>query len=292
MDRKEIVKKYREMVNRLESLPNSGLVIKWWKDRGVDILSYLELQYIRNNNVLSDDILDPQPDKELRIRLNGFEYLVPMKDISHMGDGNKEPWLIKELSNLKENDIFFDVGANLGQFTVPFAKHAKVYAFEPAKNTYPYLEKNIHINNVARNVTIIKAIVSDHVGNTEFYQSDESNIFSGILNPEEYNSEWKSVRRDIIPTVTVDSIVDEYGISKIDWMKVDVEGAEALVIKGSAGCLERKLVKNILIEMHPISIKGTRHQDIYDMLEKNYNLTVLWRSDTLTSFHYLKASAK
>jgi len=292
MDQKEIVKKYREMVNRLESLPNNGLVIKWWKDHGVDILSYLELQYIRNNNVLSDDILDPQPDKELRIRLNGFEYFVPMKDINHMGDGNREPWLIKELSNLKENDIFFDVGANLGQFTVPFAKHTKVYAFEPAKNIYPYLEKNIHINNVAQNVTIIKAIVSDHVGNTEFYQSDESNIFSGILNPEEYNSEWKSVRRDIIPTVTVDSIVDEYGISKIDWMKVDVEGAEALVIKGSAGCLERKLVKNILIEMHPISIKGTHHQDIYDMLEKNYNLTVLWRSDTLTSFHYLKASAK
>jgi FkbM family methyltransferase len=292
IDKSVVKRKYKELLNQLESSPDKDEIIKFWSDHSVDILSYLRFQFLDENNILPLAVLKPKANKILKIRLKGLEYYVPMKDIAHMGDGNREPWLIKELSSLSTGDIFFDIGANLGQFTVPIGKKARVFAFEPEEQTYKYLGKNIELNNIAKNVTLIKAIVSDRTGKTQFYTSELTSLFSGILDPNEYILGWTIIKKTEIPTTTVDIIVDEYKLDRIDWMKIDVEGAEFLVLKGCSESISKGLIKNILIEMHPTTYKGTTQEDIYEFLSKFYSIKVLWRDENNPAFHYLKASLK
>lgn len=288
----EIVKqKYQEIMARLESSPKKSEIIRWWNDHTVDIVSYLRFQFMDENNILPVDVLEPEPDKIIKIRLKGFEYYVPMKDVAHMGDGNREPWLIKELSVLKEGDVFVDVGANLGLFTVPAGKRARVFAFEPDDDNYNILQDNLKLNNVGQNVTVIKEIVTDHIGNAEFYTSSYG-IFSTMIDPSEQSSNWEALKKSIIPTVTLDAFVKRYSLDRIDWIKIDIEGAEVLALKGCAKTLEDKVIRNFLIEMHAQTFKGTEQEEIYSMLSKSYSIKILWRDKNNPAFHYLKASLK
>lgn len=288
----ELVKqKYQEIIDRLESSPDKQEIIRWWNDHTVDIVSYLRFQFIDEGNILPLDVLSPKPEKVIKIRLKGFEYYVPMKDVAHMGDGNREPWLIHELSAVKPGNIFVDVGANLGLFTIPIGKKARVFAFEPEDENYKILIENVKLNNVEQNVTVIKEIVTDHIGKDEFYTSSYG-IFSSIVNPNEQGSNWKALKKSTIPTVTLDVFVEKYRLNKIDWMKIDIEGAEVLALRGCAKTLEKRLIQNFLIEMHPQTAKGTKPEEIYDMLSKSYSTKVLWRDPNNPAYHYMKASLK
>lgn len=75
-------------------------------------------------------------------------------------------------------------------------------------------------------------------------------------------------------------------------MKIDVEGAEVLVIKGATESLNNKIIKNILIEMHAVTLKGTKQDDIYYQLAKTHSIKTLWRDHNNPTFHYLKATLR
>lgn len=121
----------------------------------------------------------------------------------------------------KKDAIFFDLGCNIALWSLyasPYAKH--IYSFEPALETYKIGKKNLENNNI-KNVTLFQKAVAPTDGEMTLYHSTNTTMNS--LKPEVNNTQIK----ETVATIRLDTIVKEQKIDYIDFMKCDVEGAEA-----------------------------------------------------------------
>jgi FkbM family methyltransferase len=149
---------------------------------------------------------------------------------------------------LKPGDIFFDVGANGGLYTIIAAKHVgdngHVYTFEPGERELKLLHHNIAINNLT-NVTIIESAVSNIKGKANFAISVDGamNSLSKTNHPGQKIQEWQTVE-----VTTIDDIVQEFNVKRIDLMKIDVEGAEKQVLAGAKKFLDSQKEIILLFE--------------------------------------------
>jgi FkbM family methyltransferase len=141
--------------------------------------------------------------------------------------------------NLKEGDVFIDVGANVGYYTLLASKKVgitgHVYSFEPETENYEILKQNIILNNL-QNVTIEKKAVANKAGRMKLYLNP-TNKGDHSLRDDKLNREYQEV--DVI------SLDDYFKDKKIDFIKIDVQGADVLVVQGAKGIISNN--PNILI---------------------------------------------
>jgi FkbM family methyltransferase len=134
-------------------------------------------------------------------------------------------------SRVRPGDTVFDIGANAGFYTllasVIVGQMGHVYAFEPLPRNIHFLSAHVRLNRIP-NVTIIEAAVSDKSGQAYFDDSPGSSM--GHLAPEGKMG---------VDTVGIDELVAENQIGLPDYIKIDVEGAELLVLSGARKTLER-----------------------------------------------------
>lgn len=147
---------------------------------------------------------------------------------------------------IKKGDVVLDIGANIGYFTLIFARlvgtTGKVYAFEPDPEHFNILKKNVEINGY-KNVILEQKAVSDFNGMIPFYLAKDDLLTHRIYDDGE--------RREII---SVESIrLDDYPIDKVDFIKIDIEGAEVKAFEGMNNLVRRNDAK-ILTEYCPESI--------------------------------------
>ncbi len=131
---------------------------------------------------------------------------------------------------LKEDSTVFDIGANIGWYTIHIAqksKKAKVYAFEPIPNTFNQLKQNVTLNKT-QNVFLNNFALTDKKQLLTFFYSPLNTVASSSRNIME-NDEAIKVECE---ASTIDDFVSENNISGIDFIKCDVEGAELFVYKG------------------------------------------------------------
>lgn len=145
------------------------------------------------------------------------------------------------LSLIRRDQIVFDVGANFGSYTSLFsdivANRGKVYAFEPVEATVNQLRENLC--GKANVVAVQKALGMKQCRSTIF--TPGTDLGQSSLAPHSAGS-WSNsveVREEEIEITTLDSFVMEYAISKIDFIKVDVEGAETLFLEGAEKTIRR-----------------------------------------------------
>ena len=136
------------------------------------------------------------------------------------------------VKTLKRKDVFFDIGANVGYYTILGSRlvgnEGKVFAFEPAARNLSYLFRHTDLNN-ATNVTIIPAACSDKLSLGVFASGE--NFAEGHLT--EGRSKAGALGHGTpIPTIRVDDVAERLAISP-NVMKIDVEGAEYLVLSGA-----------------------------------------------------------
>lgn len=170
----------------------------------------------------------------------------------------KETEMIKE--NLKEGDYFFDIGANIGYYSVLASKivgkTGKVFAFEPDPENFNKLSENIKLNG-CENVILENKAVADHSGKLNFiserFRKGESRI----------SADGKTK----VETITLDNYVKNL---KIDCIKMDIEGAEILALKGALKSLKRRGIK-LFVEYNPQSLKKFTKDslELIDIIEKN-----------------------
>lgn len=132
---------------------------------------------------------------------------------------------------LKPGNIFLDVGANIGWYSIRFAaqiKGLKVYAFEPAKSTYSYLVRNVDMNSVTSVIAVNKAL-SDTQGTKKLFFSQEMAVNASLANVNPISS---TVEEDCIVT-TIDQFIEAQKIKRVDFIKCDIEGAELFALKGA-----------------------------------------------------------
>jgi len=173
---------------------------------------------------------------------------------------NESYELGKILPKFVNNDtVFVDIGAHIGLYTLWACKRARrVVSIEPNPEALVYLKTNIALNKCS-NVTVVPKVVGDRRGFTKlkipkiagkrFIPTSSSIVrdFDKTLKVNEVDVEMD----------TLDNILDEIGVDEVDFIKVDVEEAEGLVVKGAQKTLEK--AKTILIEIRPKNIWVARY---------------------------------
>jgi FkbM family methyltransferase len=135
-----------------------------------------------------------------------------------------EPWL-----RVKQADVFIDIGAHIGKYAIRFAKKAsKVIAIEPSRETFRVLVRNLSVNRL-ENVTAVE--VAAWNGRTELPLY--SGRYAGQNSTKEVSSKWERIRGE-----PIDSIVSRNQLSRVDWIKIDVEGAEVEVLEGATRTID------------------------------------------------------
>jgi FkbM family methyltransferase len=190
-------------------------------------------------------------DKSLLLKLDGKKILV------NPHDGAISPELIptgsyeKHITNLFKNvirpgDVVLDVGANIGYYTIIAAeivgKQGRVYAFEPSPNNYLFLTKNVAINGF-ENVTTLRKAVSEKTGYAKLFYDD------GNLGKHSFSSDNISGDGRFANVATV-SLDDMFSNKKVDVIKIDIEGAEGLLVTGAKKLLRKKDLK-VFLEFWP-----------------------------------------
>ena len=183
-----------------------------------------------------------------------------------------EPLLTSAVSQLlRPNDVFIDVGANEGYFTVCAAvRGAEVHAFEPQSRLRPVFEANVRRNCFA-NVHLHSVALSDREGSVDLYLRPST--ISGASSIFRY---WKlGDAMETVPTATFDSVAQDLG-RQIRLMKIDCEGAEEVVVRGSKNTIAARRVDHIALEFHPAIIGEQRCTAIDKSIrEKGYVATVM-----------------
>lgn len=141
--------------------------------------------------------------------------------------------------NIEPGDIVVEIGANVGEFTIMAARNAdKVFAFEPDPNCFYCLKEN---TKKLSNVNIIEYGASKVNKHKAFYLLSED-ADSSLLQPKVYTNKIN------IKLVRLDSWMDSTGLSGIDFLKIDAEGAEMEVLEGLGEKIE---------DINKISVDGS-----------------------------------
>lgn len=153
--------------------------------------------------------------------------------------------MIRSLS--REGDVILDVGAHIGTFCIPLAKHigvsGRVYAFEPTPDSYRILRRNIEANSLADNLTATNALISDK--KIEFavhYSSDHSSAAYFVpVGEAESNGDRPESKPVAVDTVHLDTwgLSGEAPLERLDVLKVDTEGMELRVLRSASALIER-----------------------------------------------------
>jgi FkbM family methyltransferase len=186
------------------------------------------------------------------------------------------------LRNILQNDMtFIDVGANQGEFSLYASSRlskGQVYSFEPVSAQFNMLSKNIELNNI-QNIKAFNFGLSDAEGELPVFTSSSS---TDLGNNEGLSSLFSSNDRDVFEEKVKLEVFDDLfsdKIDRIDFIKIDVEGAELFVLKGMKETL-KKFTPTILIELSEDNFKnaGYTTKDVLDFLNiYNYKPHKLFR---------------
>lgn len=163
----------------------------------------------------------------------------------------------------RHGNIVFDVGAYVGIYTLRSAKkvgdNGRVYAFEPNPSPFIHLVSNVKINRI-RNVSCFFTALGDRIGKTCFYTFDEKNI--NLESSSLFKSHLKKWNKGFTKTevnmTTLDNVVKQLGLSRIDIAKIDVEGAEEIVLRGAKNTLSDGIIDKLIVEAHEYDIPSKK----------------------------------
>lgn len=164
----------------------------------------------------------------------------------------KEPETINWINNFDNNSVFWDVGANIGIYSVYAGKKEhSVFSFEPSFFNLETLSKNINLNNLSDNITVLPIALNDITKISKLNMSNNSWGSAHSTFDKEYMSSGQVMNTKFsYKTIgfSADDIVENLDIDQPDYIKIDVDGIEHLVLEGG-----RKIIKNtksILIEVY------------------------------------------
>jgi FkbM family methyltransferase len=155
---------------------------------------------------------------------------------------------------VKPGDTVVDAGANTGYYTLIGSRlvgdKGKVYAFEPEPANFELLQKNVRLNGLS-NVVLERKALSNHHGTLKLFIADKNKGDHRIYQPEGESR----------PSIDVEAVrLDEYFKDKqrvIDFLKMDTQGAEGLILEGMTGLFEGRSDRpTIFMEFWPHGLKG------------------------------------
>ena len=163
---------------------------------------------------------------------------------------------------IRPGDTVLDIGAHIGVFAIWAARQAhegRVLAYEASSANHQLLVENRDLNG-AGNLQVENMAVFDRSGEFAFYQPGKNGALGSMLQDE-------SAHKEIVRATTLDDIFSAHGLETVDYLKMDVEGAEyAILMNSPAWCLEK--IRYMVLEYHRFEGHGLGPQDLKDLLER------------------------
>ena len=144
---------------------------------------------------------------------------------------------------IMKDDVVFDIGSNIGAFTVPFAKKVgelgQVYAFEPQKVIYDLLQDNVNKNKL-KNVKVFNVGIGKKKEELELNEIDYSKVgnFGGVSFKYDSSSFTKNIKNKKYK-VKITNLNEFMEIEKCNFMKIDVELMELDILTGGKNFLKK-----------------------------------------------------
>jgi FkbM family methyltransferase len=166
--------------------------------------------------------------------------------------------------------VVVDIGAHIGRYALISSKRVgprgKVVAIEANPDNFDMLNQNVKLNQLTNMLTLQYAVFSKET-KIKLYVANEKldpTIYNTILSNRAPDKE-KFVEVD---ANTLDNLLQQNGINAedVNWVKIDVEGAELEVLKGSTNVLSKSKDISLLIEVHNIADGTNQYSPIMDLL--------------------------
>jgi FkbM family methyltransferase len=209
-------------------------------------------------------------DGEDYINFDGKEYFLssePLLDFFHTKTGNFE--LFTNYYHPKAGDVVFDIGAGEGEEITHFSKivgaQGLVVAIEAHPAAFRRLVKLCKVANLT-NVICLNYAVSENNSSRAFFDLEETyTIAANIFGQDSQNGYGVATRR-------LDSILRQYSISEINFLKMNIEGAEVSAILGLGNYISK--IKNVCISCHDfLGTPETRtFQKVLDLLSGSFEI--------------------
>lgn len=199
----------------------------------------------------------------------------------------KEPETIEWIDNFDNSKeiLFWDIGSNIGIYSIYNSiknKNSKTIAFEPSTSNLRILSRNIFINNLQNQISIFPIALTDK--SNVFLNMKENNFIEGsAMNSfgEEWDFEGKKFKSNMSYNIFGTSInfLVENKILKIpNYIKIDVDGLEHLILNGGSKFLKSKEIKSLSIELNENFKEQFEHtlkimkENDFKILKKNHNI--------------------
>lgn len=254
--------RFRRTGVKLELLEALDDVAAWMRKRNLTPLTHL-----------GRDVLKGLYGRSLSIECDGLRLF---GDIESRGDllalkrGIYEPYTMSLFkARVKRGMTVLDLGAQIGYFSLLAARQVspggRVLAFEPDPRNYATLLRNIRVNHFESIVQAFPKAVSERSGSATFHiarSSRSSSLFHR-----------KDRERDavcLVDTVTVDAVVRQ---ARVDVIKLDVEGAEPLVLEGASDTVRRNPQLTLFVEVNSAALRsaGISPEQFLDRLRKRFD---------------------
>lgn len=192
-----------------------------------------------------------------------------------------EPEMRWFLSQMKQGHVFVDVGANVGIYSLHASRllgaAEKIFAFEPTPQTHNILLENIRINQI-QNIKCLPLALSNRIGHLSLIEGDRpaSNSFA---------DEGTNIRKEeaLTQATTLNSFCEEHGVTRIDFLKADIEGGKQALFQGAKESLvrfkptilfenmhtgplfpERTILKDLCYKLYLLDGNGIRQLDDFE----------------------------
>jgi len=161
---------------------------------------------------------------------------------------------------LKPGMVFFDVGANLGQYTLLAAQQVgptgQVHSFEPSDRMFKELTFNVALNNFNDICKLNNWAVSDSIGRARLSCRQAGAEVFGSLGNQDWVDGYPVTGYKEVPTSTLDEYIRQQNIGHVDLIKMDIEGAELLALRGGRRLLAESYAPVIVLEMADVNTQG------------------------------------
>ena len=218
--------------------------------------------------------LDSHVSLKISVPKYGYKAYCPINKNDLINMTIREDEIIERFTP-KEGDVVIDIGAHIGRYTIIGAKrvgtNGKVVAIEANPSNFEMLNRNIKLNQLTNIISLNNAVYSKETKIKLYLPGEElgHTIYNTVMSDRAKNED-KFVE---VSANTLDYFLQLKGIMEVNWVKIDVEGAEFEVLKGATNVLSKSKDIALLIEIHNLSGGTNLYRPILEFL-RLYNFKI------------------
>lgn len=265
--------------------------------RKVFNLIYKVLSPFRFGHELIDSLIQNSWQEVIRVRHNNYDlqFVVPnsLNRFRALTFSTKEPETLEWIDGLTKGSVLWDIGANVGLYSCYAAKsrNCRVFAFEPSVFNLEILSRNIFNNDLSDKIVVLPIPLSDNLSISKLNMTNTD--WGGALSTfgKEYGHDGKTLKKTFeyqLVGLSIDEVVKLLKIPAPDYIKMDVDGIEQLILAGAKNTLKK--VNSVSIEINEdfteqrlncekiltsagLKFKQKRHSEMFDsgMFKNTYN---------------------